>query len=207
VDFQVTCSDDNGDPITCPGEPQPSIVVQTDFSTAQAITNPGYLTTPIGQNQWTNILTDFFSQGPLIKAKGKTSGFSEFVVVDLGAQNPQGLAKFTIVYPKFPITIKRGSNIPIEIELTSVATGKTITDAKVNISVVKTADAHGRPIDKGVLSTRNVFHFKELGTGNGEPLGVYTYDLKAAKYGVGTYSVTIYGNAFPAYQGQFKIVK
>jgi hypothetical protein len=48
-----------------------------------------------------------------------------------------------------------------------------------------------------VFSGRNVFEQTSA--------GVYKYDLCVTKYQAGTYVVTIYGNAFPAYQGQFKI--
>ena len=185
VDFQVTC-----DPSPCPSESGPTIAVQTGFSTAQAIINPGYLTTPIGQNQWQNIFTELDD----ITVKGKTQGFSEFVAVDLGATNPQGLAQFTLLKPQFPKIFSTGSNISVEIQLTSVANGKPITDASVNISVEMV-----NPSEKVVLTKINAF--KQPSS------GVYTYVIKAAKYAVGTYSVTIYGNAFPAYQGQFQLIQ
>ncbi len=190
VDFQVTCN-----PSPCPSESQPTIVVQTGFSTAQAIINPGYLTTPIGQNQWQNIFTELDD----ITVKGKTQGFSEFVAVDLGAGNPQGLAQFTLLKPQFPKVFATGSHIPVEIQLTSVANGSPITDASVNISVEMIVDANGNPTQQVVLAAINAF--KQTRS------GVYTYVIKAAKYAVGTYSVTIYGNAFPAYQGQFQMVQ
>jgi YVTN family beta-propeller protein/probable HAF family extracellular repeat protein len=196
VDYQVTCSDNNGNPIACPSEAQPTIAVQTGFTTSQAITNPGYLTTPIGQNQWTNIFTGFVD--PTVK--GKTQGFSEFVAVDLGATNPQGLAQFKILHPLFPRTYFRGRDIMLAIRLTSIANGESITDARVSISVVMIADAAGNPTQELVLSKTNVF--KQT-----SPKGVYRYGLRATKYAAGTYSVTIYGNAFPAYQGQFTIRK
>jgi len=185
VDFQVTCN-----PSPCPSESGPTIAVQTGFSTAQAIINPGYLTTPIGQNQWQNIFTELDD----ITVKGKTQGFSEFVAVDLGATNPQGLAQFTLLKPQFPKTFSTGSNISVEIQLTSVANGKPITDASVNISVEMV-----NPSEQVVLTKLNAFKQPQS--------GVYSYVIKAAKYAVGTYSVTIYGNAFPAYQGQFQMIQ
>jgi YVTN family beta-propeller protein len=193
VDDQVTCSE-NGSPISCPSEAEPTIAVQTNFSTSQAITNPGYLTTPIGENEWQNIFTGFTDPA----VRGKTAGFSEFVAVDLGATNSQGLAKLTILYPKFPKTFCDPQNIPIAIHLASVAKGTPITDAQASISVVMIADAQGNPTNRLVFSGTNVF--KQTTP------GVYEYDLNAAKYQTGTYTVTIYGNAFPAYQGQFKIM-
>ncbi len=195
VDFQVTCSDNNGNPIACPSEPQPTIAVETGFSSQQAITNPGYLTTPIGQNLWQNIFTGFVDP----KVKGMTSGFSEFVAVDLGATNPQGLAKFEIIEPRLPRNIVYGhESIPVLIGLTSVADGSAITDAEVSISVVMIADAHGNPTQQEVLSAINAF--RQTGR-----RGHYRFNLDTSNYALGTYSMTIYGNAFPAYQGQFKI--
>jgi YVTN family beta-propeller protein len=196
VDFQVTCSDNSGNQIACPSEPQPTISVQTGFSTSQAIVNPGYLTTPIGQNQWQNIFAGYAD--PTVK--GKTQGFSEFVAVDLGATNPQGLANFKILHPLFPKTYQRGRVIPIAIRLTSVANGSPVTDAKVNLSVVMIADGQGNPTQQVVPLTSNSLWQQG-------PAGVYKYNLHATNYAAGTYSATIYGNAFPAYQGQFKILK
>ena len=197
VDDQVTCSNSpSGTPIiTCPSEAQPSIDVQTDFTTQQAIINPGYLTTPIGQNLWQNIFTGYSDP----KIKGQTSGFSEFVAVDLGATNPQGLAQFEIIDPQLPRDIVYGhENIPVVIRLTSVANGSAITDAQVSISVVMIADAHGNPTQQVVLSEINAF--RQTG-----PRGYYRFNLDTSNYALGTYNMTIYGNAFPAYQGQFKI--
>ncbi len=195
VDYQVKCSDNNGNPIACPSEAEPIIAVQTGFSPTQAITNPGYLTTPIGQNLWKNIFTGYAD--PTVK--GRTSGFSEFVAVTLGATDPQGLARFKIIRPVLPRNYYHGKKIPVAIRLTSVANGKPITDAKVSISVVMIADANGHPTQQVVLSKRNAFKL----TGD---RGIYTINIWAGNYAVGTYNVTIYGNAFPAYQGQFKIL-
>jgi YVTN family beta-propeller protein len=197
VDDQVTCSSSpSGTPIiTCPSVAQPTINVETDFSTQQAIVNPGYLTTPIGQNAWQNIFTGFVDP----KVKGQTSGFSEFVAVDLGATNPQGLAKFQIIDPQLPRNIVYGhGSIPVLIRLTSVANGSPISDAEASISVVMIADANGNPTQQTVLSAINAF--RQTG-GKGH----YRFNLDTSNYAVGTYSMTIYGNAFPAYQGRFKI--
>ncbi len=197
VDDQVTCSSSpSGTPIiTCPSEAQATINVETDFSTQQAIVNPAYLTTPIGQNQWQNIFTGFVDP----KVKGQTSGFSEFVAVDLGATNPQGLAKFQILDPQLPRNIVLGhGSIPVLIRLTSVADGSPISDAEASISVVMIADANGNPVQQTVLSAINAF--QQAGR-----KGHYRFNLNTSGYGLGTYGVTIYGNAFAAYQGQFKI--
>jgi len=193
VDYEVTCSDNNGNPIACPSEAQPTIALQTSFDTTQAIVNPGFLTTPIGQNQWQNIFTGY--SDPTVKAK--TKGFSEFVAVDLGATNSQGLAKFTLLYPTLPNVFCNPPIIPVGIKLTSVANGSATTDAEVSISLVKVADAKGNPTDQLVLSKMNVF--KQINP------GVYQYVIGSANLAGGTYALTIYGNAFPAYQGQLEI--
>ncbi len=195
IDDQVTCSDNNGHPIACPSETEPTIALQTSFKTSQAIINPGYLTTPIGQNQWKNIFTGYAD--PTVR--GQTSGFSEFVAVDLGATNPQGLAQLKILNPVLPATFWNGHRIRVRIRLTSLANGKPISDAKVSISVVMIADARGNPTQQLILSRRNPF--EHIGD------GIYTFNIYAYKYAAGTYNVTIYGDAFPAYQGQFKILK
>ena len=60
VDYQVTCSNTGGSQITCPSDSSPTITVKTSFDTLQPITNPGFLTTPIGTNDWTNIFDSFY---------------------------------------------------------------------------------------------------------------------------------------------------
>ena len=56
VDYQVTCSTLSGGAISCPSVSTPTISVKTSFDTLQQIINPGFLTTPIGTNDWTNIV-------------------------------------------------------------------------------------------------------------------------------------------------------
>jgi hypothetical protein len=170
--------------------------VQTSFSTSQPIINPGFLTTPIGQNQWTNIFTGF--SDPTVK--GKTQGFSEFVAVDLGVTNAQGLAQLQILHPVFPVNLFMGHDVGIVVQLTSVATGKPFPKGEVSMSVEMIADANGNPTQEIVFEKKNCFKQKDAP-------GRYEYDLPAAEYAAGTYLVTIYGNSFPAYQGQFKILR
>jgi hypothetical protein len=167
-------------------------LVQTAFTTSQSITNPGYLTTPIGTNQWTNIFTGFSDT----TVKGKTQGFSEFVAVNLGATNAQGLGTLHVVFPRFPFTLKQGRMIPVEFGLPSVVNRKPINDAHASISVDMIADGNGNPTMVTVLSATNAFQHTSRA-------GVYSYSLNAAEYAAGTYVVTIYGDAFPAFQGQF----
>jgi uncharacterized repeat protein (TIGR03803 family)/YVTN family beta-propeller protein len=196
VDYQVTCSDASGNSVPCPSESQPTIAVQTSFSTSQPIINPGFLTTPIGQNQWTNIFTGF--SDPTVK--GKTQGFSEFVAVDLGVTDAQGLAQLQILHPVFPVNLFMGHDVGIVVQLTSVATGKPFPKGEVSMSVEMIADANGNPTQEIVFEKKNCFKQKDAP-------GRYEYDLPAAEYAAGTYLVTIYGNSFPAYQGQFKILR
>jgi hypothetical protein len=39
-----------------------------------------------------------------------------------------------------------------------------------------------------------------------QKLGFYEFDIDSTIWEVGTYSITLYGNNFPTYQGQFQIV-
>jgi YVTN family beta-propeller protein len=193
IDDQVTCN-----PSPCPSESLPIIDVQTSFMAPQSVVNPGYLTTPIGQNLWQNIFSGYYAIEQLITVKGRTTGFSEFVAVDLGASNPQGQANLQILSPTFPAIYSQGQVIPISFQLTSVVPPKpAVTDAQASISVVMIADANGNPTQQVVFSKTNAF-------GQPNP-GVYKYSLDATPYAAGAYSVTIYGTAFPSFQGQFTI--
>jgi YVTN family beta-propeller protein len=194
VDYQVTCSDDNGDPISCPSETQPTIAVETQFSTSGQIVNPGYLTTPIGENLWQNIFTGF--SDPTVR--GKTKGFSEFVAVSLGSTNPQGLANFKLLRPRHAV-FRSGQIVPVIFRLTSIANGSPVTDAHASIVVEQIADAKGNPVSVVVFSENNAFRRTNMP-------GVYGDRVDTANYAPGTYSVTIYGNAFASYLHQFKIV-
>ena len=198
VDYKVTCTNTAGSPITCPGEPEPTIGVETDFSTSQAIVNPGYLTTPIGKNQWTNIFESFTDP----KVKGKTKGFSEFVAVSLGATNPQGLAQLQMLVPLRPQDGRRfsaGRLICVDFHLKSMFKRKPVTDAKAGLTVTRVAEGDGTPVSELVFSKSNLY--------NGSPDGTYRYQLNTAGYRKGTYILNIFGNAFPAYQVQFQLVK
>ncbi|MGO9540968.1 MAG: choice-of-anchor tandem repeat GloVer-containing protein [Terriglobales bacterium] len=195
IDDQVTCTDDAGNPIPCPAEAQPTIELQTSFTTSQAIINPGYLTTPIGQNMWKNIFTGYAD--PTVK--GKTQGFSEFIAVDLGATNRQGAAHFELLRPRLPRKYLQGGPIPIAFRLTSVVNGAPVTDAQAGLSVVMVADAKGNPTQTVVFAKNKAFI--------NEGAGKYKHILRAGKYAPGTYTVTIYGDAFPVFQGQFKILR
>jgi hypothetical protein len=79
-----------------------------------------------------------------------------------------------------------------------VANGKPVNHAKAGLSVVMVADAKGNPTQTVIIAKTRAF--REIGPGK------YEHDLSARKYAAGTYSVTIYGDAFPAFTGQFKIL-
>jgi YVTN family beta-propeller protein len=195
VDYQATCSNTGGGKITCPSESSPTITVKTSFDTLQPITNPGFLTTPIGTNDWTNIFDSFFLQRIDPTMKGRTSGFSEFVAVDLGATNGQGAGTFQFLAPlqsndqrSFPV----GASIPVKFHLASVANPTVpISDAIAGITVVMISDAYGNPTANLVLEQPTAFTY---GGGN------YTYSLNTSGYAAGVYSVTVYGDAFVAQQ-------
>ena len=196
VDDQVTCTQ-NGDPITCPSESTPTIAVQTSFSTSQAIVNPGYLTTPIGQNNWTNIFAGY--SDPTVK--GKTTGFSEFVAVTLGATNPQGAGVMTLLAPLRPTDPRvfvAGAGIPATFQLMSIANPtQPVTDAVGDITIVWVSDASGSPESEVVLARNNAFKYQS-GIG-------YSYQINTSGYQTGKYILTVYGNAFAAQQVQFNI--
>ena len=196
VDYEVTCSDTNGNQVSCPSETAPTIAVQTSFETLEQIVNPGFLTTPIGQNQWTNIFSGY--SDPTVK--GKTQGFSEFVAVNLAVTNPQGAAGVQVLKPNFPVTYSTGPLIQLTVKLSSVTTGKPMTNAQGSLSVVMVADGKGNPTQQTIFSKLNCF--KQTDTP-----GVYKYNLQTNKFPAGTYSVTIYGDSFAAQEGQFKILQ
>lgn len=197
VDYEVTCSNTRSDPIPCPSETQPSIAVQTSFSTNQSIMNPGFLTTPIGENQWQNIFTGFTD--PTVK--GKTKGFSEFVAVDLGTTNTQGPGRLTFLAPlrtTDPRVFGSGVQIPIKFQLASIVhAGQPVTDALASFTLVWEVDGSGNSQNKVVLTASNAFHYQS-GAG-------YTYRLSTAAFAPGTYLLTVYGNAFAAQHVQFSV--
>ena len=161
--YQVTCSTTGGSQITCPNESSPTISVKTSYDTLQQIINPGFLTTPIGTNEWMNIFTAFYLQRIDPTTKGRTSGFSEFVAVDLGATNSQGAGTLQLLPPLqqndarvFPV----GTLIPVEFQLKSIAQpSQSITDATAGITVVMTRDANGNPTSTLLFGNSSAFTY------------------------------------------------
>lgn len=197
VDYEVTCSNTSGHPITCPSEATPSIAVQTNFTTLQGIVHPGFLTTPIGENEWTNIFTGFTD--PSIK--GRTKGFSEFVAVNLGASNAQGLGILSLQKPlrsTDPRVFGSGVVIPVKFQLVAAANPhKFITDAVGNLSVEMVANATGQAESKVVFTLQDAFQY--------QPQTGYSYALSTAGYPAGKYVLTVYGNAFVAQSVQLTV--
>ncbi len=195
LDYQASCTNTSGNQITCPSTSSPTITVKTSFDTLQPITNPGFLTTPIGTNNWTNIFDSFFLQRIDPTMKGRTSGFSEFVAVDLGATNGQGAATFQFQAPLeskdqriFPV----GTSIPVSFQLTSIVNPRIpVTDAIAGITVVMVS-----PTTNLVLEQPAAFTYSG---------GNYTYSLNTTGYAPGTYNITVYGNAFVAQQVEFTL--
>ena len=199
-DYQVTCMDESGNSVACPSESTPSIAVKTSYDTEQAIINPGFLMAPIGTNEWTNIFDSFYLQRIDPTTKGKTTGFSEFFAVSLGASNAQGAGQFTFLAPLqqsdnriFPA----GTLIPVEFQLASTAQpGQPVTDATAGITVTMVSDANGNPASKIIFEKSSPFRFE--GTR-------YVHYLRTEGYAPGTYNITVYGNAFAAQQVQFTL--
>jgi YVTN family beta-propeller protein len=200
VDYQVTCSDTSGSAISCPSTSTSSITVKTSFDTQQQIINPGFLTTPIGTNDWSNIFDAFYLQRIDPTVKGRTKGFSEFVAVQLGASNDQGAATLQFLWPlrqEDPRTFPAGFVIPASFKLTSIADpGKPVTDAKTQASVQMVADANGNVTSNSMLEEPCLI--EHIG-------GLYFFFLDTRHYTAGTYVLTVYGDAFAAQQVQFTI--
>ena len=213
-DYQVSCTDTNGNSIACPTGSTPSVT--TSYSTQQTITDPGFLTTPIGINDWTNIFTAYFLPRIDATMKGRTSGFSEFVAVDLGTtntqdapqllrplraadskiSNAQDAPQFTFLGPLqsdvriFPV----GTLIPVEFHLTSQ--GKPVTDAISGLTVTMLSGANGNPISSPVLENPSAFQYQG---------GKYIYYLKTTGYAPGIYNVTVFGHIFAPQTVQFNL--
>ena len=79
VDYSVTCQL-NGQQITCPTEPNPTIAICTQFDTSEnvSVLNTDFLKAdPIGSNNWCSIWTFFMPGDPIVGGAG--TGFSDLV--------------------------------------------------------------------------------------------------------------------------------
>jgi hypothetical protein len=200
IDYQVTCSNSASQPVACPGAPSPYISVDTSFDTEQSIINPGLLTTPIGLNEWENVMMAYYQTRIDPTAHGRTKGFSEFVAVSRGALNSQGLGKLTFNAPlrsTDPRSFPAGSVIPVSFHLTSVAhPGEPVTDSNASLSVLMVANGSEKPVSKAIFHQTYAFVYQN---------GSYQYPLEAQKYAAGTYILTVYGDAFAAQEVSFQI--
>jgi YVTN family beta-propeller protein len=201
VNYQVTCSDMSGSPVTCPAEPTPNISVKTSYDTLQTIVNPGFLTAPIGTNEWQNIFSEFYLQRIDPSTKGFTKGFSQFYAVALGASNSEGAATFTFLAPLLATDSRvfgAGTAIPVEFQLTPITKhAPPITNAVANLTVVMVTNESGNPESKVVRSLKNAFEYQGAGD--------YLYQMNTTGLADGTYVLTVYGNEFAAQQVQFSI--
>lgn len=79
--YSVTCQDQNGNNVTCPTEPDPTIAMCTKFYTAEPLTpfTVDYIRAePIGSNNWCSIFNGFSNNNdPVVSGKGR--GLSDFV--------------------------------------------------------------------------------------------------------------------------------
>ena len=203
VNYQVSCTDANGNPITCPALPTASINVKTSYDTLQPIINPGFLRRPTGSAQWENIFTEFLAQRVDPTTKGKTTGFSDFVAVDLGAGNTQGAGTLQMgapLRPTDPRVFTRGAEINVRFQLTSSANpGTYISDAEAGLSIVMIADAQGNAVSREKLALPPpAFRYSSSRES-------YSRELEFEGYPPGTYALTIYGNAFAAQQVLFTV--
>jgi Legume lectin domain len=76
--YTYTCQDQMGNPVTCPREDQPTILIDTTFYTTDQVTptNADYLSNdPNGDNNWVSIFTSYQSARTDGTTSGKGNGF------------------------------------------------------------------------------------------------------------------------------------
>ena len=199
IDYRVTCANATKHAVVCPKTDSGYITVQSSFNTTQSVTNPVFLDAPNESNSWTNILNQYFEVRIDPTATGHTNGFSEFVVAALGTTNAQGPAHLTFGAPLrnqnakvFPI----GKPIPVNFTLASSQHVGAVTDATASLSVVMTAGPPGTQVPAAIFSQKNAFVFAN---------GSYSFTIPSQGFRAGTYSLTVYGNAFPSTAVSFTI--
>jgi hypothetical protein len=197
IDYQVTCSNIEGQPVACPSESTASIAVLTSFNSNQAIVNPGFLTAPIGTDAWVNILDAYCFMRIDPTAHGHTKGFSQFIAVALGATHAQGLGKFSFNAPlrdSDPRSFPSGVGIPVSFRLTTDP-GEPVTDATAGLTVLMVLNGEGQAVSEPVFAEQNPFKY---GVGN------YEFTLPR-NFAPGGYILTVYGNAFATQSTSFTI--
>jgi len=201
VIYQVSCTNTANNSVTCPTTGLPNITVLTSYDTAQPIVHPGFLHAPTGTDQWTNIFTEFFLQRVDPTTKGETTGFSDFVAVDLGGDDPdEPLSIFSgFLAPLAPAQSRVfpfGGNVPVRFRLTNQA-GEAVTNSKARISVMSSGAIFPvQPINPFGIGNTCVYN---SGPNN------FAYDLDIRDYPRGTYTLTVYSSSFPAAQVTFKV--
>jgi hypothetical protein len=200
IDYLVTCSNGENQPIACPSTTAAHIAVETSFNSNQEIVNPGFLTTPIGQNAWMNILDAFFEMRIDPTAHGHTNGFSEFVAVALGATDAQGLGNFVFEPPlqsQEPRSFADGSSLPVAFTLSSAANPpEPVTDATAGLTVLMVANAQNQPVSEAAFAQQIAFAYEG---------GAYRFNLSTKKFARGTYVLTIFGDAFASQATTFTL--
>jgi hypothetical protein len=202
IDYKVTCSYPlSQQPKPCPAGKTGYITVETSFNSNQSIVNPGFLTTPNGENYWSNILTAFYLMRIDPTSRGHTKGFSEFVSVALGATDQQGLGDFSFDAPlrsQDPRSFPPGVAIPINFSLTSAAhPGQPVTGAIAGLTVLMVTNGLGQRVSDPVFSEEGAFHY----VGG----GIYNFSLPAQTFPKGTYILTVFGDAFATQATSFTI--
>jgi hypothetical protein len=199
IDYQVTCSNAEQQPVACPSETTASIAVLTSFNSNQAIVNPGLFTAPIGTDSWTNILDAYYFMRIDPTAHGHTKGFSQFVAVALGATDAQGLGKFSFNAPlrkDDPRSFPAGIGIPVSFSLISAThPGEPVTDATAGLTVLMVLNGKGQAVSEPVFAEQNPFKYSD---------GNYEFTLPR-NFAPGGYILTVYGNAFATQSTSFTI--
>ena len=199
IDYRVTCANASRHSIVCPRTETRYITVGSSFDTTQSVTNPVFLNAPNETNSWTNILYQYSVVRIDPTPTGHTNGFSEFVVAALGATNPQGPAQLTFNAPlrnQDPKVFPAGAPIPVSFTLASTRHPGAVTDATASLSVVLTAGPPGTQTPAVIFSKQNAFVFGS---------GSYSFTIPSESLHAGTYSLTVYGNAFPSTAVSFTI--
>ena len=200
IDYQVTCSNADHLAVPCPASTTSNIYFWSSYDTTQPIVNPGFLSTQIGLNAW----SDNFDYLYLLKvdptAHGHTKGWSEFVSVALGATNPEWLGEFSFNSPlqaTDPRIFTAGTPILIGFKLAStLRCGQPVTDATAGLTVVQVADAEGHTLSKVIGVKQFAFQYVN---------GSYQFSLATTSYAPGTYIVTVFGDAFVSQAVYFTI--
>ncbi len=188
--YAVSCT-----PSPCPTSPDglPDITILTSYDTTQQIVNPGFLEAPDSTNNWQNVFTDFFLQRIDPTTKGGSSGFSDWVAVDLGV-DPSTQAGtmggfLPPLGPKNSRVFTSGTTIPVKFQVKNAA-GQFIGNVKARLSV----QLGSTPVPVQAAN------FKGSGASfvYNTVLNQYQFYLSTVGFKPGTYNLTVFSNSFPA---------